>query len=187
MRAGCRLLFQHTRKLGAAPLIHFGTLLLLGLSEGDSGKLVFLASCLRLLSSHIPNKAKPGRLNVWAPFCAKMLLEKTGIGTYPLSRPSRLAFKYNNTRPALLSACGVACAWLALPLQGNAKLPGIMAVGYIAAFSETLALAVIVSKGVAPLKDVSDVVATIDYDSCVLTSRCTGAHKLVHLNFPFVK
>lgn len=62
-----------------------------------------------------------------------------------------------------------------------------MAVGYIAAFSETLALAVIVSKGVAPLKDVSDVVATIDYDSCVLTSRCTGAHKLVHLNFPFVK
>lgn len=30
-----------------------------------------------------------------------------------------------------------------------------MAVGYIAAFSETLALAVIVSKGVAPLKDVS--------------------------------
>lgn len=40
-------------------------------------------------------------------------------------------------------------------LQGNAKLPGIMAVGYIAAFSETLALAVIVSKGVAPLKDVS--------------------------------
>ena len=37
--------------------------------------------------------------------------------------------------------------------QGNAKLPGIMAVGYIAAFSETLALAVIVSKGVAPLKE----------------------------------
>lgn len=40
-------------------------------------------------------------------------------------------------------------------VQGNAKLPGIMAVGYIAAFSETLALAVIVSKGVPPLKDVS--------------------------------
>ena len=29
---------------------------------------------------------------------------------------------------------------------GNNKLPGIMAIGYIAAFSETLALAVIVSK-----------------------------------------
>merc|ERR1711865_464727 len=38
-------------------------------------------------------------------------------------------------------------------VQGNAKLPGIMAIGYIAAFSETLALAVIVSKGVAPLRD----------------------------------
>ena len=37
--------------------------------------------------------------------------------------------------------------------QGNNKLPGIMAIGYIAAFSETLALAVIVSKAVAPLKD----------------------------------
>merc|ERR1712072_1380830 len=37
--------------------------------------------------------------------------------------------------------------------QGNGKLPGIMAVGYIAAFSETLALAIIVSKGVAPLKE----------------------------------
>lgn len=32
-----------------------------------------------------------------------------------------------------------------------------MAVGYIAAFSETLALAVIVSKGVVPLKDVSSI------------------------------
>ena len=37
--------------------------------------------------------------------------------------------------------------------QGNAKLPGIMAVGYIAAFSETLALAIIVSKGVMPLRE----------------------------------
>jgi len=37
--------------------------------------------------------------------------------------------------------------------HGTSKLPGIMAMGYIAAFSETLALAIIVSKGVAPLKD----------------------------------
>lgn len=35
--------------------------------------------------------------------------------------------------------------------QGPARLPGIMTLGYIAAFSETLALAVIVSKGVPPL------------------------------------
>ncbi|OXB70988.1 UNVERIFIED_CONTAM: hypothetical protein H355_009948 [Colinus virginianus] len=32
------------------------------------------------------------------------------------------------------------------------RLPGIMALGYIAAFSETLALAIIVSKGIPPLK-----------------------------------
>jgi 3-methyladenine DNA glycosylase AlkD len=37
--------------------------------------------------------------------------------------------------------------------QGNNKLPGIMAIGYIAAFSETLALAAIVSKAVLPLKE----------------------------------
>jgi 3-methyladenine DNA glycosylase AlkD len=37
--------------------------------------------------------------------------------------------------------------------KGAARLPGIMALGYIAAFSETLALAVIVSKGIMPLKD----------------------------------
>lgn len=54
-------------------------------------------------------------------------------------------------------------------LQGNAKLPGIMAVGYIAAFSETLALAVIVSKGVAPLKDVSGVA-----EKETRVSRCIG-------------
>lgn len=35
--------------------------------------------------------------------------------------------------------------------KGNARLPGIMTLGYTAAFSETLALAVIVAKGVAPL------------------------------------
>lgn len=69
------------------------------------------------------------------------------------------------------------------PLQGNAKLPGIMAVGYIAAFSETLALAVIVSKGVAPLKDVS---------ACQrpTTTRLSGLHdpraatNLVHPRTP---
>lgn len=35
--------------------------------------------------------------------------------------------------------------------KGNARLPGIMTLGYTAAFSETLALAVIVAKGVSPL------------------------------------
>lgn len=37
--------------------------------------------------------------------------------------------------------------------KANIRLPGIMALGYISAFSETLALAVIVSKGIPPLKD----------------------------------
>jgi len=37
--------------------------------------------------------------------------------------------------------------------RGNNRLPGIMTLGYIAAFSETLALAVVVSKGITPLKD----------------------------------
>ena len=37
--------------------------------------------------------------------------------------------------------------------HGNARLPALMAIGYIAAFSETLALAIIVAKGVLPLKD----------------------------------
>ena len=34
--------------------------------------------------------------------------------------------------------------------SGNGRLPGIMALGFISAFSETLALAIIVSKGVTP-------------------------------------
>merc|ERR1712070_694793 len=37
--------------------------------------------------------------------------------------------------------------------RGNNRLPGIMTLGYMAAFSETLALAVVVSKGIPPLKD----------------------------------
>ena len=39
--------------------------------------------------------------------------------------------------------------------KGHSRLPGIMALGFVAAFSETLALAVVVSKGVTPLKDAS--------------------------------
>jgi hypothetical protein len=35
----------------------------------------------------------------------------------------------------------------------NARLPGIMALGYIGAFSEVMALAIIVAKGVPALKD----------------------------------
>merc|ERR1712060_656653 len=37
--------------------------------------------------------------------------------------------------------------------RGNNRLPGIMTLGYIAAFSETLALSVVLSKGIPPLKD----------------------------------
>ncbi|TMW62858.1 hypothetical protein Poli38472_005476 [Pythium oligandrum] len=37
--------------------------------------------------------------------------------------------------------------------SGNNKLPGIMAIGYVSAFSETLALAVITSKGIMPVKN----------------------------------
>lgn len=36
--------------------------------------------------------------------------------------------------------------------SGNNKLPGIMALGYISAFSETLALAVVTCKGISPVK-----------------------------------
>lgn len=38
--------------------------------------------------------------------------------------------------------------------QGNSRLPGVMALGFIAAFHETLAMSVIVSNGVAALKNV---------------------------------
>merc|ERR1712167_493879 len=37
--------------------------------------------------------------------------------------------------------------------RGNNRLPGIMTLGYISAFDDSLAMAVIVSKGIAPLKD----------------------------------
>lgn len=37
--------------------------------------------------------------------------------------------------------------------RGASRLPGIMTLGYIAAFSETLALAIIVHQGIIPLKD----------------------------------
>ena len=37
--------------------------------------------------------------------------------------------------------------------QGNVRLPGIMALGYIGAFSDTLALAIIIHQGILPLKD----------------------------------
>lgn len=37
--------------------------------------------------------------------------------------------------------------------RGNARLPGIMTLGYIGAFDESLAMGVIVSKGIPPLKD----------------------------------
>lgn len=37
--------------------------------------------------------------------------------------------------------------------KGNARLPGIITLGYISAFDESLAMSVISSKGIAPLKD----------------------------------
>jgi 3-methyladenine DNA glycosylase AlkD len=38
-------------------------------------------------------------------------------------------------------------------VRGGARLPGIMTLGYIASMSETLALAIVVSQGIPPLKD----------------------------------
>jgi len=37
--------------------------------------------------------------------------------------------------------------------DGNNKLPGIMAIGYVSAFTETLALTIIISKGIIPIKN----------------------------------
>lgn len=37
--------------------------------------------------------------------------------------------------------------------KGNARLPGIITLGYISAFDESLAMSVIAAKGIAPLKD----------------------------------
>jgi len=54
----------------------------------------------------------------------------------------------------IVNAGGVAAiAEYVQEAHGNARLPGIMTLGYVAAFSETLALAVVVSKGIPPLKD----------------------------------
>ena len=36
--------------------------------------------------------------------------------------------------------------------KGNARLPGIITLGYISAFDESLAMGVIAAKGIAPLK-----------------------------------
>jgi hypothetical protein len=37
--------------------------------------------------------------------------------------------------------------------RGQARLPGIVTLGFISAFDDSLAIAVFVSKGIAPLKD----------------------------------
>lgn len=37
--------------------------------------------------------------------------------------------------------------------KGSARLPGIITLGYISAFDESLAMGVIAAKGIAPLKD----------------------------------
>lgn len=37
-------------------------------------------------------------------------------------------------------------------VPGHIRLPGIMTLGYIAAFSETLALAILTNNGIPPLK-----------------------------------
>lgn len=37
--------------------------------------------------------------------------------------------------------------------RSSSRLPGVMALGYIAAFSETLSLAIVVAQGIIPLKD----------------------------------
>lgn len=38
-------------------------------------------------------------------------------------------------------------------VKGSASLPGIITLGYISAFDESLAMAVIAAKGITPLKD----------------------------------
>lgn len=38
-------------------------------------------------------------------------------------------------------------------VKGNSRLPGIITLGYISAFDESLAMSIIASKGIAPLKD----------------------------------
>eukprot|EP00611_Tribonema_gayanum_P016699 TRINITY_DN290_c0_g1_i1.p2 TRINITY_DN290_c0_g1~~TRINITY_DN290_c0_g1_i1.p2 ORF type:complete len:240 (+),score=113.53 TRINITY_DN290_c0_g1_i1:1170-1889(+) len=65
--------------------------------------------------------------------------------------------------------------------RGAARLPGVMALGYVAAFSERLALAVIVARAVQPLKEVlvaegEDHIKT----ACVWTLGQMGRHTPDH-------
>ena len=62
--------------------------------------------------------------------------------------------------------------------KNNTRLPGIMALGYIAAFSETLGLSVIAEKGL---------VSSILYLQCFQTKMCLviAQYTRLHHNIPY--
>lgn len=125
------------------------------ISHPDSRLKRQVCSCLAQITKHSVDLAE---VVVEAEIFPKILLCLKDLDVFVRKAAAtciREVAKHTPELAKLIVNAGGAAALVdyAKEAKGNARLPGIMALGYISAFSETLALAVIVSKGVGPLKD----------------------------------
>jgi len=131
------------------------TLLAAELSSGDVPLKRQVCSCLSQIAKHSVDLAEvvveadifPRILN-----CLKDTDEFVRKNAATLIR--EIARHTPDLAKLIMNAGGVdAMVGYIVEARGNNRLPGIMCLGYISAFSESLALAVVVSKGIPPLKD----------------------------------
>eukprot|EP00750_Incisomonas_marina_P008660 INCI15576.1.p1 GENE.INCI15576.1~~INCI15576.1.p1 ORF type:complete len:508 (-),score=108.71 INCI15576.1:1555-3078(-) len=113
-----------------------------------------VCACLAQIAKHEVDLAEVVVEAEIFPSILRCLKDSDGIVAKNAATCIREVAKHTPEMAKLIVNAGGAAALVdyVLKSSGNARLPAIMALGYIAAFSETLALAIIVSKGVQPLR-----------------------------------
>ncbi|CAG9315411.1 unnamed protein product [Blepharisma stoltei] len=114
-----------------------------------------VCSCLAQIAKHTPELAESV---VEAEIFPRILNCLKDVDTHVRKNAAtciREIAKHNPALAKLIVNAGGAAAIVDYisEVKGNPRLPGIMTLGYIGAFDESLAMGVIVSKGIPPLKD----------------------------------
>mmetsp|Transcript_77004 Transcript_77004/g.212797 ORF Transcript_77004/g.212797 Transcript_77004/m.212797 type:complete len:508 (-) Transcript_77004:183-1706(-) len=147
---------KHSPELAQA-VVDSGAVLLLAkeISHQDAALKRQVCSCLSQIAKHSVDLAE---VIVEADIFPRILHRLKDADEYVCKNAATCIREIARHTPDLakliMNAGGVAATVdYVTDARGNGRLPGIMTLGYIAAFSETLALAVVVSKGIPPLKD----------------------------------
>lgn len=147
---------KHSPELAQSVVDHGAAPFLSSLiSHGDAQLKTQVCNCLAQISKHHSELASVVVMAETFPKILNCLKDQDTLVRKNAATCIREIAKHSPELAKLICNTGGAAALVdyITESKGNARLPGIMTLGYIAAYDESLAMGIIASKGITPLKD----------------------------------